>query len=364
MLAAWKKLGRVGRMTLATQTPIAISNDDFNTMLAFANTIYRLKHNPDYLNALQLNLPETIDIQPKQSSVLMGYDFHLTADGPKLIEINNNAGGLWEKDDGWIPQCQHDEMLGSLESRLLNMFDTSWQHIAIMDEDVEQQYMFPEMQAYAKLLRADGRKVSLVSPENLMTQDDGLYANSEKVDMIYNRHTDFYLESQVMQHIRQTFMMNQVALNPYPRSYALIGDKNRMVDWWRDGFLAFLSQKERALIHQVVPETHVLAEVDTEQAWANRKKWVFKPAARHGGKGVLLGKAMSRKRFADLSGSSTVMQKLVPASQIEIDGKSFKFDVRLYMCGEKLIAMTGRAWNGQITNIREEGSGWTPITVK
>ncbi|MDQ7005592.1 MAG: hypothetical protein Q9N67_12005 [Ghiorsea sp.] len=350
-------------MTLATQTPVSIPEQDFKTMLSFAKTIDTLQYQPMYWAALQLDLPETIDLQPKQPSILMGYDFHLTADGPKLIEINNNAGGLWEKDDGWIPQMKHEAMPGNLPTRLLSMFPKSWQHIAIMDEDIEQQYMFPEMQAYAKLLQDNGRAVSLVSPEGLTLNDDGLYAGSEKVDMIYNRHTDFYLESQDVQHIRQALMAGQVDLNPYPRSYALVGDKGRMVDWWRKDFLSFLEKKTVQLIHDVVPETHVLADIDLEQAWANRKAWVFKPAARHGGKGVLLGKAMSRKRFAALDTVSTVMQKLVPASQIDIDGKSFKFDVRLYMYGEKLIGMAGRAWNGQITNFREEGSGWTPIVI-
>lgn len=114
----------------------------------------------------------------------------------------------------------------------------------------------------------------------------------------------------------------------------------------------------------MVPETHLLSECNLEEAWKNRKQWVFKPAARHGGKGVLLGKAMSRKRFKALEVESTVMQKLVPASKIEIDDVTFKFDIRLYMHGSTLIAMSGRAWNGQITNFREEGSGWTAIAVE
>jgi hypothetical protein len=351
-------------MTLATQTPIDIAHDDFQTMLRFARSIDELQTNPTYIQTLASKLPDTASVVPKQPSILMGYDFHLTDDGSKLIEINNNAGGLWERDDGWIPQCEHKEMQGELTARLLQMFAKDWQHIAIMDEDIAQQYMLPEMKAYAKLLEQDGRKVSLVSPENLTLKDGGLYLGDAKVDMIYNRHTDFYLDSAPMQSIRQAYMAEQVALNPYPRSYALIGDKNRMVDWWRDEFLSFLPKDAVALIRQVVPETHVLAECDLEKAWANRKQWVFKPAARHGGKGVLLGKGMSRKRFDALDKKTTVMQKLVPASKVELGGKSFKFDIRLYMYGTQLIAMAGRVWNGQITNFREEGSGWAPISVK
>lgn len=351
-------------MTLAMKTPVTISQHDFQVMLNFARTIYKLKSNATYVDKLHLDLPETAAINPCNTSVLMGYDFHLTKSGPKLIEINNNAGGLFEKDDGWIPQCLHHEMPDKLEQRITQMFPMAWKHIAILDESITEQYMYPEMLAYAALLETSGRTVTLVSPEELIVKDDGLYARNLKVDAIYNRHTDFYLDAEPMQHIRAAFMAKQVALNPYPRSYALIGDKNRMVDWWRENLLeSFVDKADVALIRDVVPETHLLVEYDNDQAWASRKLWVFKPAARHGGKGVLLGKGMSRKRFNELERSTTVMQALVPPSTIQINDVSFKFDIRLYMHGSNLIGMSGRAWNGQITNFREEGSGWTAIQV-
>lgn len=349
-------------MSLATNIPVPIPESDFQTMLRFARSIYQLEHNQTYAEALKLHLPETVDVTSHHASMLMGYDFHLTAHGPKLIEINNNAGGLYEKDDGWIPQYDQQSLLPDLPAKLVGMFAKDWQHIAIMDEDITQQYMFPEMNAYAALLRADGRKVSLVSPEDLELRSDGLYADGLKVDVIYNRHTDFYLETSPLMHIHQAFLEQQVVLNPYPRSYALLGDKSRMVDWWREGLLeTFLNAQTIQLIRAVVPETYLLSEYDNEKAWEIRKAWVFKPAARHGGKGVMLGKGMSRKRFEQFDVDSTVMQKLVPASQVEINEKTFKFDIRLYMHGEKLIALAGRAWNGQITNFREAGSGWVPI---
>ncbi len=353
-------------MTLATKTPVGINHKQFQTMLDFARVIYRLKNSPEYLQAIQSGLPEMTFVNPGYPSILMGYDFHLTADGPKLIEINNNAGGLFEKDDGWIPQCEHREMPGTIAERIVKMFPEHWQHIAIMDESIIQQYMYPEMQAYAELLSSTGKKVSLVSPEELILKDnDCLYVADVKVDGIYNRHTDFYLEEPTMLHIRKSFMSGSVDLNPYPRSYALIGDKNRMVDWWREGLLEkLLTTADLQLVRKVVPETHLLAEYDQEAAWSSRNSWVFKPAARHGGKGVLLGKSISKKRFLELEAQSTVLQKFIPASQIEIEGGSYKFDLRLYMHGEKLIALAGRAWNGQITNFREEGSGWTPICLK
>jgi hypothetical protein len=234
-----------------------------------------------------------------------------------------------------------------------------------MDEDVSAQYMYPEMQHYAALLRGDGRDVFLVSPEDIILQDDGLYVQNVRLDGIYNRHTDFYLDSHALAHIRTALMKGQVALNPHPRSYALLGDKARMVDWWHQGILErCLPTADVARIRKVVPEIHLLAECDLDKLWKERKHWVFKPAARHGGKGVVLGKSMSRKRFESLDLDTTVVQSYIPASQITHKNITYKLDIRLYMHGTDLIALAGRLWRGQVTNFREEGSGWASLCIQ
>ncbi|OIO72288.1 MAG: hypothetical protein CO186_01960 [Zetaproteobacteria bacterium CG_4_9_14_3_um_filter_49_83] len=350
--------------SLASVMPIDIPRDDFDRMLAFARLMHRLKDNTDYLDALADSLPATATVKTSWPSLLMGFDFHLTPDGPKLIEINNNAGGLYVGAGLWLPQCDNAEFTGDLMQRVLAMFPEQWQAIAIMDEDIEQQFMFPEMCAYADVLRAAGRKVFLVSPEGLTLRQDGLYCEQMRIDAIYNRHTDFYLESEPLAHIRQAYMQGLIELNPHPRSYALIGDKLRMVDWWQKGLLErCLSEDEVQFIRQITPETLHLAQIDEEEIWQDRKYWVFKPSARHGGKGVLMGKSVSRARFADLDRTETVAQRWVPASMVNIAGQELKLDIRLYMHGTKLIALAGRAWRGQVTNFREPGSGWVILNV-
>jgi len=352
-------------MPIASLTPVPIRRSDFDLMFEFAKTVYRLKQNRAYVEKMESLLPETAKVSPDTPGILMGFDFHLTEEGPKLIEINNNAGGLYiEEGHCWLPQPSIDQMPGSIEERLVGMFPKHWKSIAIVDEAIEKQFMYPEMQAYGRLLESDGRATFLVSPEELRLKDDGLYIASVRIDAIYNRHTDFYLESSEMQYIKQAYVTAQIQVNPHPRSYALLGDKSRMSDWWHEGLLeSVISKEELAVIRAIVPETHLMDEYDLEAAWRERKQWVFKPSARHGGKGVLLGKSMSRSRFEALEPHETVMQQFVPASRVEIDGNSFKFDVRLYTQGERLIALAGRAWNGQVTNFRTEGSGWVSLKI-
>lgn len=335
-------------------------------MLRFARAIQTLQENRAYVQWLSPKLPETAHIQPAWPAMLMGYDFHLTDEGPKLIEVNNNAGGLYlgrqpDGQDAWLPQ---PALAGSLRERLLAMFAPNWQTIAIMDAEVRAQFMYPEMCAYARLLADAGRWSAVVSPEEIVERKDGLYIEETRLDAIYNRHTDFYLREATLAHVRRAFMQGTIALNPYPRSYALVGDKQRMVDWWQqDGLPACVDDATLRLIRGIVPETHRLAEMDREDVWRKRASWVFKPSARHGGKGVVLGRSMSRTRFASLDPEDTIVQQWVPASMVEIDGRELKLDVRLYMHGDRLIALAGRVWRGQVTNFRAPGSGWVAIDI-
>ncbi len=333
-------------------------------MRDFVRTMWRLKQNPDYLAILKDRLPRAADIDPETPSALMGYDFHLTPDGPKLIEINNNAGGLYIGDGRWLPQPSLLEWHEPLTARLCSMFPHPWRHIAVMDEDVARQYMYPEMLAYATLLGDEGRKVFVVSPEAISIRSDGLYVENIRLDAIYNRHTDFYLKHPDLAHIRKAYKEHLVQLNPHPRSYALLGDKGRMVDWWRKGLLeTFLPREDVRFIRHIVPESRRLKDVSRDAIWDERKQWVFKPEARHGGKGVVLGKAMSRKRFAALAPEETILQRYVPPGTVNLEGVEFKLDVRLYTQGSRLLAVAGRIWRGQMTNFRSEGSGWIPLSI-
>lgn len=355
------------KTSLASETPVSIARADFETMLNFSRSVFRLKDNPAYLSALAPVLPSAAHMPTQWPSVLMGFDFHLTAEGPKLIEINNNAGGLYIGSGRWLPQPDlvDEGWSGRLEQRLLGMFPAEWASIAIMDEDVRSQYMYPEMCAYADLLREAGRRVRVCSPEELVPDGHGLCVDGERVDAIYNRHTDFYLEDPSLRHVRRACELGQVVLNPHPRSYALIGDKSRMADWWRPGLLeACVKPDEAAWIRAVTPETRRMDTVDAGRLWAGRSRWVFKPAARHGGKGVVIGKGISRRRFESLNAGETIIQRLVPASAVHVGGREMKLDLRLFMHGHSLIALAGRVWSGQVTNFREPGSGWVSLTVE
>ncbi|MDQ6975416.1 MAG: hypothetical protein Q9M22_02495 [Mariprofundaceae bacterium] len=339
---------------------VAVPRATLQKMQDFAALMLGLKKQAAYQQWIAKSVPASAMLGNDDAPILMGFDFHLSPDGPKLIEINNNAGGLFTGINGWLPQPAID---GCLTERLLQMFPEHWQSIAIVDADIEQQFMFPEMLAYAGMLREAGRDVFVCSPEAIVRRNDGLYVENQRLDAIYNRHTDFYLQTPAMAHICDALQHQHIALNPFPRSYALLGDKNRMADWWQADVLEqWFSAESCAIVRNIVPQVQRLQDVDADTAWSQRKRWVFKPPDSHAGKGVVLGKAMSRKRFASLDRCTTLMQEYIPASEITSEhGETFRFDVRLYMHGATSIAWAGRAWRGQLTNFREQGSGWTSI---
>ncbi|MDQ6963870.1 MAG: hypothetical protein Q9M13_02995, partial [Mariprofundales bacterium] len=330
----------------------------------FARLVDSLQQSEKWQEAVGGCLSGALSVSPAQPGILMGYDFHLTDDGPKLIEINNNAGGLFQR-GAWLPQPEWSEWSGSLPERLLSMFPADWKTVAIMDEQISEQPMYMEMQEFARLLRETGREVFLLEPEMLVAYDNGLSYQGVHIDAIYNRHTDFYLEQPAMQSIRTAFVSGTVALNPYPRSYALLGDKRRMADMWRPGLLeSLLPEGAVTMIRSVVPPTLYMASRSADEWWQQRREWVFKPAARHGGKGVMRGRDISRKRFAQLDFTEMVAQQLVLPGTVVIGGESFKVDFRLYMYGESAVALAGRVWQGSVTNFRHPDSGWAVIDIE
>jgi len=351
---------------LQNSLPITVGRKDLETMYSFVQVMHELQGNPEYISHLSSQLPDTVLFDPGNESVLMGYDFHLAPEGPRLIEINNDAGGLFT-DSGWLTQPRIPELSESIEMALLEMFPDAWKLLAIVDEDIDGQYMYPEMLAFSDLLTRHGRQVHLVNPEKLhLDQNHFLCLDTgEKIDAIYNRHTDFYLQSQELAHIRSSYLSGRVQLTPNPRSYGLLGDKRRMVDWWHPGLLESLrlTGDEIDTIRGCVPEIHLLSELDSEVIWKDRRQWVFKPVARHGGKGVLLGRSMSRKRFSAMPPSETVVQRYIPASEVLRDGQCFKVDVRLYTHADRLVALAGRVYQGMLTNFRAPGSGFVPINI-
>jgi hypothetical protein len=348
-------------------------------MLKLVRLLDLLSRHPEYLSQVYPQLPDVARFDPGHDAVMMCYDFHLDGDVPRLIEVNTNAGG------GLLAYLAHDPSLqmkpeslkASLKERLLQSFaeeirqfsggrKTRPERIAIIDEDPTQQYLYPEMRAFADLFNSWGVPAKVVDPQQLEASADGVWLDGQPVDLAYNRHCDFYLESESMAGLRAAYLARKVCLSPNPHVYGLLADKRRMVLWSDpEKRAAFsLSVTEQALLDETLPACALLSDLDLKQVWSVRKQNVFKPVDSFGSRGVLLGKKISHRRFDQLPAATTLVQELVPPSLTEVLGtEPMKTDLRLYTYRDRALGVTARLYHGQVTNLRTPGGGFARVKV-
>lgn len=362
-----------------SQATVALPAPALKRMLKLVRLLDRLSRLPAYRRQVYALVPDSARFDPGHDAVMMCYDFHLAGDVPKLIEVNTNAGG------GLLATLAHDPSLAigpdvlsaKHKERLLQTFSEEFkrfsngkkekpERIVILDENPAEQYLYPEMCAFANLFRAWGVACEIVDPQDLQAAAEGVWLDGRFVDLIYNRHCDFYLESETMAGIRAAYLQHKVCLTPNPHMYGLLADKRRMVLWTNeDNHAAWsLSDAEIQLLEEVLPETALLIDHDLQALWSQRKQLVFKPVDSFGSKGVLLGNKISRKRFDQLPLNETLVQELIPPSiTTRPDLDPMKTDLRLYAYRDRILGVTARLYRGQVTNLRTPGGGFAAVRV-
>lgn len=353
---------------------VAVPRADLRRMLRLVRLLDRLAVTPAYRAAVAPLVPEAARFDPGHAAVMMGYDFHLTPAGPRLIEVNTNAGGLLP---AWLAGHADSPLPDRLKRRLFATFAAElWAQsqgalappcrIAIIDETPAQQFLYPEMQAFAELFRERGVKAAVVDPGDLAASAQGVFLDGERIDLVYNRHCDFYLDTPELSGLRAAYLAGSVCLTPNPFTYALLADKRRLVQWRDAGLLADcgVTAEEQALLAEVVPACLLLADADRDQLWRDRSGWVFKPVDRFGSRGVLVGEKMTRGRFEQLEPATTLVQRLVSPSTTEVPGFGpMKTDIRLFAYRNRILGVTARLYRGQVTNLRTEGGGFAAVRV-
>ena len=362
-----------------SQATAELPNPAFRRMARLVQLLDRLSRNPAYRRLVMPVAPAIAGFDPGHDAVMMCHDFHLTEAGPKLIEVNTNAGGS-------LPAFLADRQRESLEAgrlpakvkaRLLGQFAAEFQRftagkasrparIVILDDRPEQQFLYQEMRIFADLFRDWGAAAAIADPGELEAGKNGVFLNGKPVDMVYNRHCDFYLEGEAMRGLREAYLAKRICLSPNPHVYALLADKRRMVLWTEADFTrqVGLTEQESQLLQRTVPKSRLLQDLDPEQVWEERRDLVFKPVAKFGSRGVLLGGKTTRKRFGQLPPDETLVQELVPPSMTEVPGREeMKTDFRVFAYRNRLLGVTARLYRGQVTNLRTEGGGFAKVAL-
>lgn len=303
---------------------------------------------------------EKMDLRkPSNFSACMSYDFHINADqGVDLIEINTNAAflamGLELYQTLKLPEVASNFNENSLvemfqaENKLAGNKDLS---VAIIDEKPAEQRLFVEFLIYQEMFKTFGVPCQIADVSEL--------EKIKAASLIYNRHTDFYLESSNSVEIKSRYNQGLTQLSPNPYEYFLLADKERFIDW--------TAQIEIEKPTSLLP-TYDLGKSDPNEIWNQRKQLFFKPKNAFGGKQTYKGASISRKVFDEIFNSNFIAQKLSPAPELEVEFKGvptkMKYDLRCYAYQDELQMIIARLYQGQITNLRTEGGGFACIVIK
>ncbi|MDP2033529.1 MAG: hypothetical protein Q8K29_08985 [Polaromonas sp.] len=325
------------------------------------------------------------------AGVFMGYDFHLGDDGPRLIEINTNAGGALL--NAALARAHRDccePMQGLMDASsdlthinqaFVDMFRGEWQaqrgeqplrSVLITDDAPQAQYLAPEFALARQLLLAHGISAAVGDARELLWKDGALWHPAlpgVAVDLVYNRLTDFSLSDPSHEALRSAYVAGTAVVTPHPRAHALFADKRNLITLGDDALLASwgVSAEDRRILQAVVPHTELVTAAHADALWARRRQLFFKPVAGYGAKAAYRGDKLTRGVWAGILAGGFIAQALVPPSErlVDVDGvpTRLKLDLRAYTWRGRVQLLAARTYTGQTTNFRTAGGGFSPVVV-
>ncbi|OGS93484.1 MAG: hypothetical protein A2061_07800 [Gallionellales bacterium GWA2_59_43] len=314
--------------------------------------------------------------------VFYGYDFHLNEQGAHLIEVNTNAGGALL--NALLIDSQREAGLygaevaaENLEQQFLAMFrneyrlacgDAPLKAVAIVDEQPESQYLYPEFLLAQRMFERAGIAAHIADPSALQMRGDGLYLGEQKIDLVYNRLTDFSLQQHPA--LRQAYFEGGTVVTPAPAHYERYADKRNLARLSDADALRALGANEAdiATLLAGVPQTRLVSGADAERWWQERKQWFFKPATGYGSKGSYSGAKLTKRVFGEIMHDGYVAQRMAAPGERkvclpDIPPQSLKYDVRCYTYDGQVQLIAARLYQGQTTNFRTPGGGFAPVRV-
>lgn len=370
---------------LFSNVAVFVPDADLQQMLDTVQAIETTASLPEYQQQVLSWAPESAQHNPGPAGAFMGFDFHLSNEGPRLIEINTNAGGAFL--NAILTKAQLQCCGGStraswaenFDEAIIAQFQSEWrsqrgneklERIAIIDEAPTEQHLYPEFRLAQQLLIKNGIDCLILSPAELKYESGVLYGDNQRIDLLYNRLVDFGLEAPENAALRSAWLEDTAVITPNPHTHAMFADKRNLavmsdqqtlIDWG-------LSSENAEILKKGIPHTIQVNASDEEVLWKQRRQWFFKPVAGHGSKGVYRGSKLTKSTFARILESDYVAQAFVPPSErlVVIDDarEMLKVDVRLYTYRGSLLLAAARLYQGQATNLRTPGGGFAPILLQ
>ena len=371
-------------------TLVALERADFEVIRRTVTALHRIAHLAGYQSHVDADADaDAVARHPvANSAVFMGYDFHLTPDGPRLIEINTNAGGALLNGLHTASLCDPVKLaclcaelipVETMQARLARTFEAelhaahpgaALRFLAIADDQPDAQFLRPEFELFRQLFASAGIESQICDVRELRFDGAALTLGGRGLDLVYLRDTDWRFEDERSLALRGAYLADAVVVTPSPREHHLLANKQRlMIFSSADSLRRFgATDDEVALLDAVIPETCALDQLGLEAAWRTRREWVFKPAMAFASRAVYRGDKISRRKLEEIARlGGFVAQRRVEPGEVQVatgEGpRNMKFDVRAYAYRDEVLLLGARAYEGQVTNLRTPGGGFSAICV-
>ena len=364
-----KQKASQGGIKIFPQKAVILEKDK-KAMDKAVRLLFQLKSRNDYKQKLNPSLWPDFG----QDAVLNTYDFHITDQGPRLIEANTNGAGFLLINALLRLQGETGQAQAS-KQQLKKAFQAEWDKfrknsnsgaapktVVLIDEEPLNQILAVEFFMYRDFFASMGwPPCEILDSQSLKIGEKGhLRTPSGQIaDFIYNRVTDFYFERHP--HLLKAFKQGLSAFSPHPLEYLLLADKHRLRDW-----TAHKEQyEELRALGDLLPPAEILNPDSRDRLWANRKRHFFKPLRGFASRRAYRGKSISRKKFEGLLNDGGVLaQEFVPPSVTKDQyGEEWKTDFRAYVYEDKIQQLGARCYKGQVTNFKNEGGGWAAVAI-
>jgi hypothetical protein len=371
---------------LFSSTMVFVNAEQAARMREIVRAVEHVVATPAWRRRALANAAAIAQVDHGPAGVFFGYDFHLCAQGPQLIEINTNAGGAMLNAvlaNAQRACCKDVEpaldalpSISDFTATWLAMFVAEWQRqrgdkilgrIAIVDHAPAQQFLYPEFRLFQQMFADAGYACVIADPTELVFVDGQLRCADGVVDLVYNRLTDFYLEESSSAALREAYSAGAVVLTPNPFLHAVYADKRHLAMFSCPQKLQELGVSEADFrgLSAGVPQTILVNADNAATLWLERKHWFFKPMHGYASKAAYRGDKLTKRVWQMILAEKYVAQRIASASQrlvLTPDGMSeLKFDVRAYVYAGDVQLFAARLYAGQTTNFRTPGGGFAPV---
>lgn len=385
----------IGRLTDAIAnvfagTAVFVSESDWQAMQAQIRAIDQIVTLPGYRQAIASRQPGKPDC--RTPGLFMGYDFHLSDAGPRLIEINTNAGGAMLANAALAGAGRLVNPCGTartddpkqVEAKIVAMLLDEWRGgeqtkpaktqkpraVAIVDTDPERQYLYPDMLMVAALLSEHDIRALVVDPSALTISGTELLANGEPVDLVYNRLTDFQWRDPAHAVLKAAHDQRLAVVSPAPEHHAFYADKRNLALLANAPLAQWGASPAKVAALAGLPQTRQVDDESAPALWDQRKSLFFKPQDGYGSRAVYRGSKLTRRVWQEVQAGGYLAQQLVEpdrrvlpteAANQSRSSRGLKFDIRIYSYRGEALLTAARLYSGQTTNFRTIGGGFAPV---